>query len=120
MQGVAHALTASDGSASRLPMSRETMGQSGSNTRFNGENFSIAAALRSSPFGGSRLHLWILEDSCFSSEHYPRRAWPPGQKSTDPTAAARALPAWHAMGVGMDMLASLTMGLRGPFLSQSG
>jgi hypothetical protein len=51
MQGVAHALTASDGSASRLPMSRETMGQSGSNTRFNGENFSIAAALRSSPFG---------------------------------------------------------------------
>ena len=44
-QGVAHALTASDGSASRLPMSGETMGQSGSNTRFNGANFSIAAAI---------------------------------------------------------------------------
>jgi len=38
MQGVAHAPTASDGSASRLPMSRETMGQSGSNTRFNDAN----------------------------------------------------------------------------------
>ena len=58
-----------NGSASRLPMSRETMGQSGSNTRFNGANFSIAAALRSSPFGDSRLHLWIFEDSCFLSEH---------------------------------------------------
>jgi len=69
MQGVAHAPTASDGSASRLPMSCETMGQSGSNTRFNDANFSIAAALRSSPFGGSRLHLWIFEDVCFSSEH---------------------------------------------------
>jgi hypothetical protein len=69
MQGVAHALTASDGSASRLPMSRETMGRSGSDTRLNDANFSMAAALRSSPFGDSRLHLWIFEDSCFSSEH---------------------------------------------------
>jgi hypothetical protein len=69
MQGVAHAPTASDGSASRLPMSRETMGQSGSNTRFSGANFSISAAIQSSPLVDSRLHLWIFEDSCFSSEH---------------------------------------------------
>ena len=60
---------ASNGFASRLPMSRETMGQSGSNTRFNDANFSIAAAIRSSPFGDQALHLWIFEDSCFSSEH---------------------------------------------------
>ena len=58
-----------NGSASRLPTSRESLGRSGSKARLHDANFTTRTAIRSSQFGGSRSHLWISEDSCFSSQH---------------------------------------------------